>query len=140
MRFLAGNSHNIGAQGYDWSTRSMGNAIDALEKAMIEIETDGSKLLSEDFMGNIFSNIYNDGPLEPLTEFMTFMFGKSGMSSCYYTVVANPPLTYFFQHATIQFTEEKQTPTIDGSTVLPFDQLKAELFYHKELKTKPQII
>ena len=23
MRFLAGNSHNIGAQGYDWSTRSM---------------------------------------------------------------------------------------------------------------------
>lgn len=32
----------------------MGNAIDALEEAMIEIETDGSKLLSEDFMGNIF--------------------------------------------------------------------------------------
>jgi hypothetical protein len=44
MRFLAGNSHSIGVQGYDWSTRLRGNGIDALKKAMIEIETDGSKL------------------------------------------------------------------------------------------------
>ena len=135
MRFLAGNSHSIGAQGYDWSTRSMGNAIDALEEAMIEIETDGSKLLSEDFMGNIFSNIYNYGPLEPLTEFMTFMFGKWIVSSCYPTVVANPPLTCIFSNM-LPSTEEKQTPNIDGSKVLPFDQLKAELFYPQRIENK----
>ena len=70
MRFLTGNNYSIGAEGYDWSIRLMGNAIDALEEAMIEIETDGSKLLSEDFMGNIFSNIYKYGPLEPPTEFI----------------------------------------------------------------------
>mmetsp|Transcript_19034 Transcript_19034/g.39936 ORF Transcript_19034/g.39936 Transcript_19034/m.39936 type:complete len:95 (+) Transcript_19034:607-891(+) len=66
----------------------MGNGIGALKKAMIEIETDGSKLWSNNFMGNIFPNIYDDGPLEPLTEFMNFMFGKWRVSSFYPTVVA----------------------------------------------------
>ena len=62
MRFLAGSTHHFGAMGYDWSSRSMGLAIDALETAMIELEKDGSKLLSEDFMCSIFSKIYNGGP------------------------------------------------------------------------------
>ena len=77
MRFLAGNTHSFGATGYDWSARSMGLAIDALEEAMIELEKDGSKLLSEDFMCSIFSKMYNGGPFEPLTEYMEYMFGKS---------------------------------------------------------------
>ena len=47
MRFLAGNTHHFGQLGYDWSSRSMGLAIDALEEAMIELEKDGSKLLDQ---------------------------------------------------------------------------------------------
>ena len=54
----------------------MGKAIDALHDTMVEIKKDGSKLLDIDFMGNIFSKIYDDGPLEPLEEYMTHMFGE----------------------------------------------------------------
>ena len=55
----------------------MGKAIDALHDAMVEIEKDGSKFLDEDFMNDIFSNIYtdedrNDVPLEPLVEAMKY--------------------------------------------------------------------
>lgn len=104
MRWLAGNTHSIGQTGFNWSARSMGKAIDALHDAMTEIEQDGSKFLDEDFMNDIFSKIYEneDGeqcPLQPLVDAMKFQF------------------------------EEKQTTTMDGSKVLPFDQLNAELFY-----------
>ena len=104
MRWLAGNTHSIGQAGYDWSARSMGKAIDALEEAMMQIEEDGCKFLDEDFMNEIFSKIYtnadgDDAPLEPLEDAMKYQF------------------------------EEKQTSALDGSKVLPFDQLNAELFY-----------
>ena len=54
----------------------MGKAINALHNAMAEINKDGKKLLNIDFMGNIFLKIYDDGPLEPLEEYMTHMFGE----------------------------------------------------------------
>jgi hypothetical protein len=41
MRFLAGQTHNIGALGYDWSPLSMGKAIDAIENALTKIQSDG---------------------------------------------------------------------------------------------------
>ena len=44
LRWLAGNTHNIGQQGYDWSTRSIGKAIDAMYDVMIEIMHDGQLL------------------------------------------------------------------------------------------------
>ena len=111
MRWLAGNTHHIGSVGYDWSTRLMGKAIDALHEAMVEIEKDGSKFLDEDFMNHIFSKIYtdedgNDVPLEPLVDAMKYQY------------------------------EEKQTPAVDGSKVLPFDQLNAELFYPDQKENK----
>ena len=92
MRWLAGNTHLIGAIGYDWSSRSMGKAIDALYDSMVEIETDPSKFLDENFMNAIFDKIYtdtdgNEGPLEPLVDAMKYQF------------------------------EEKQTNTLDGSKV-----------------------
>jgi hypothetical protein len=79
MRWLAGNTHHIGSVGYDWSTRSMGKAIDALHEAMVEIEKDGSKFLDEVFMNHIFSKIYtdedgNDVPLEPLVDAMKYQY------------------------------------------------------------------
>ena len=82
----------------------MGLPINALYEAMVEIEKYGSKFLDEDFVNEIFSKIYtdengNDGPLEPLDDAMAYQY------------------------------ERKQTPAVDGSKVLPFDQLNAELFY-----------
>ena len=66
MRWLAGNTHNVGAQGYDWSVLSMGKEIDALEEAMVKIEDDGALFLYEAFMSD-FSNIMeSDNKLEPL--------------------------------------------------------------------------
>ena len=117
MRWLAGNTHTIGQVGYDWSARSMGKAIDALYEAMVEVEKDGSKFLDEDFMSDIFGKIYtddqgNDVPLEPLVDAMKYQF------------------------------EEKQTNTLDGSKVLPFDILNAELFYpdRKENKATTELV
>ena len=103
MRWVAGNMHHIGALGYDWLSRSMGKVIDALEGALIEIEKDGSKFLDDDFMNDIFSKTYTDSdvkqvPLDPLVDAMKYQL------------------------------EDKQTPSLDGSKALPFDQLNAELF------------
>ena len=55
MRCLAGNAHHINTVGYDWSAQSMGKATDALHDAMVEIETDSSKLLDETFMNTFLS-------------------------------------------------------------------------------------
>ena len=38
MHWLAGNTHLLGQCGYDWSSRSMGKAIDALYDVLILIE------------------------------------------------------------------------------------------------------
>ena len=54
----------------------MGKAIDALYNAMLTIKADGSKFLDIDFMSSIFSKVYNDGPLQPLEDYMTHMFGE----------------------------------------------------------------
>ena len=53
---------------------------------MVEIKKDGSKLLDIDFMGGIFSKIYNDGPLEPLEEYMTHMFGELNSVMCQFVL------------------------------------------------------
>ena len=77
MRFLPGNTHHIGAAGYNWSPRSMGKSLDTFHDAMVEIENNGEKFLNEDFMGAIFNGIVEDDePLVTLVNFMNFMFGK----------------------------------------------------------------
>ena len=81
MRWLAGNTHHMHGSGYDWSIRSMGKAIDALHDAMVVIAGDGTKLLDETFMNNIFSKISEDKdgrpcPLQPLVDAMHFYMGE----------------------------------------------------------------
>ena len=67
MQWLAGNTHNFGAHGYNQSVMSTGKAIDALEEAMAKIEDDGELFLDEAFMSDIFSNIMEgDNKLDPL--------------------------------------------------------------------------
>mmetsp|Transcript_32085 Transcript_32085/g.59266 ORF Transcript_32085/g.59266 Transcript_32085/m.59266 type:complete len:477 (+) Transcript_32085:100-1530(+) len=68
MRWLSGNTHHLAS--YDWSVLSMSRAIDCVKRALIQIEEDGSKLLDEDFMMNIFSDLN----LQPLDDFMAEMF------------------------------------------------------------------
>ena len=126
MRWLAGNTHHLGNQGYDWSYRSMGKAIDALHDAMVIIESDGAKMLDMDFMDAIFSRIYNDEPLEPLTEYMTHMFGEYYAWQFLLSILHSNEI---FISTLIQ--EERTGESLDGSQVIPLDILKAELFYPK---------
>ena len=104
LHWLAGNTHYLQQCGINWSVHSIGKAIDALETALIKIQDNGSLYLDESFMNAIFSKIHTDEegrniPLGPLEEAVSYQY------------------------------EVKQTPAIDGSKVLPYDQLNAELFY-----------
>ena len=104
MRWLAGNTHFLGRTGFDWSSRSMGKALDALHSACTELQHDGDLFLNEDFMNAIFDTIYEDSegnaaPLPPLQDAMKYQY------------------------------EEKKTVAIDGYKVLPYDKLNAEMFY-----------
>ena len=104
MQWLAGNTHSLGLCWYDWSSHSMGKAINALHDALVKIMMDGKLYLDESFMNSIFSMIHiNDrggvGPLNALEEAVHYQY------------------------------EERQTPTIDGSKALSMDQLNAELLY-----------
>ena len=79
LRWLASNMHFIGQQGYDWSTRSMGKAVDALYDAMNSIKHDGSLYLNENFMNSIFDKIYTDengnpAHLPPLKDAMQYQY------------------------------------------------------------------
>ena len=82
----------------------MGKAVDALEDTMMKVELNDANFLTEPFMNGIFDEIYKDAdgkptPLPPLVDTMEYTF------------------------------EHKLTPTMDGSKVLPYDKLNAELFY-----------
>ena len=93
-----------GLTGFDWSSCSMGKAIDALYDACVELQQNGDLYLDEDFMNGMFDKIYidsvgNPAPLPPLQETMKYQY------------------------------EEKQTVAVDGSRVLPYDQLNTEMFY-----------
>ena len=80
----------------------MGIVVDLIEKAMISVSEDGELLLDEDFMMNIFSD--KEDCVDPFADYITHLF------------------------------EEKQSNGVSGSRrkedkVLPFDLLRAELFY-----------
>jgi hypothetical protein len=104
LRWLAGNTHLIWQCDYDWSTFSMGKAIDALHEAMMKLEEDGSLFLDEEFIKGKFDSILTDDdgnhvPLPPLVEAMEYQYKR------------------------------KHTNAIGSLKVLPYAQLNAELFY-----------
>ena len=69
-RWLAGNSHKL--SDYDWSVRSMGQMIDLLEKALEEIEKDGTLIVNESFMMVIFNELIEKLP--PFKEYIRHMY------------------------------------------------------------------
>ena len=68
MRWLAGNTHKLFE--YGWGERSMERAIKLLHDAFIEIQGDGSLLLEEDFIMNIFASLYDELP--PFKEYQNY--------------------------------------------------------------------
>ena len=105
MRWLAGNTHKL--QTSDWSIRSMGKVIDLLEKAMIKISNDGSIMLCEAHMMSIFQPLIDTIP--EFAEFVEFMFEHKESP----TIIKN----------------ESNLTDFNNSKVLPYDLLRAELFY-----------
>ena len=60
MRWLAGKTHELAHR--NWSKRSMGRAVDLMYNAFVQVESDGEKMLDEDFIMNIFSPLYAEIP------------------------------------------------------------------------------
>ena len=99
VRWLAGNTENL-AQ-YDFGAVSMGRTLDMLEDAFIKISSDGTLLLDEDFVMNIFSDIVDE--VEPFDKYLHFMFNEKS---------SNPVGTSDRDHK-----------------VQPYQLLREELFY-----------
>jgi hypothetical protein len=98
-RWLTGNTHELAT--YNFGMHDMARVADMLEKAMEVVVSDGSKFLDEDFIMNIFQDITKQ--VDPFKDYLAFIF------------------------------EEKQSYPVgsrsEEDAVLPFDQLRAELFY-----------
>ena len=60
MRWLAGHTHNLAHR--NWGEVSMGRALDAVYVAFKKVALDGSLLLNEDFIMNIFEPFYAELP------------------------------------------------------------------------------
>jgi hypothetical protein len=68
MRWLAGNTHELSK--YSWGERSIGRAIALLHDAFVEVQRDGSLMLDEEFIMNIFSFLYDELP--PLKQYLDY--------------------------------------------------------------------
>ena len=60
MRWLAGKTHELANR--NWSERLMGRALDLMYNAFVQVESDGEKMIDEDFIMNIFSPLYEELP------------------------------------------------------------------------------
>jgi len=70
MRWLAGKTFELARR--NWSKRSMGRAVDLMYNAFVQVESDGEKMLDEDFIMNVLSPLYADLP--ELEEYPTYFF------------------------------------------------------------------
>ena len=99
LRWLAAKCGEL--EKYNFGVADMATVVDIMDKAFFKVVNDGSKLLDEDFMMEMFKKLTKKLP--PLREYLDFMFNekRSGLvGSC---------------------TKEDR--------ILPWDLLKSELFY-----------
>ena len=98
-RWLAGNTEDLGD--YNFGLFDMGVVVDTIEDKMMMVVNDGSLFLDESFMMIIFSDLSEQ--IEPFQQYLQYIF------------------------------EEKQSNPVgsrsDENKFLPFDELRAELFY-----------
>jgi len=66
----AGKTHKLAH--CTWSKRSMGRVEDLMYNAFVQVESDGEKMLDEDFIMNVLSPLYADLP--ELEEYPTYFF------------------------------------------------------------------
>ena len=99
LRWLAANCGDLGEYGF--GVADMATVVDLMDEAFFEMVNNGEKVLDEDFMMDIFKNLKEKLP--PLQEYLDFMF------------------------------EDRQGCVVGSSCkedkVLPWDLLKAQLFY-----------
>ena len=98
-RWLTGHAHDLAE--FKFGLHDMSRVADMLEKAMEEVASDGLKFLDDDFIMNIFNEIVEQ--VDPFEEYLNYIF------------------------------EEQQSYPVGSrdkdDAMLPFDQLRAELFY-----------
>ncbi len=99
-RWLAGNAKDLGQYGFSYY--HMGSVLDLMEDRFEEISCDGSLMMNENYMMDIFSLIAIN--VDPFAEYLEFMF----------TEKQSKPVTG------CKSNDEK---------ILPYDELRAELFY-----------
>ena len=99
-RWLAGNAKDLGQYGFCYY--DMGSVLDLMEDRFEEISSDGSLMMNEDYMMDMFSSIAIK--VDPFAEYLEFMF----------TEKQSKPVT--------------GCKSNDGK-ILPYDELRAELFY-----------
>jgi hypothetical protein len=67
MRWLAGTTHMLGHR--NWFGRSMGQAVELIYDAFVEVESDGGLMHNEDYIMGIVAPLYHDLP--ELEEYLT---------------------------------------------------------------------
>jgi hypothetical protein len=105
-RWLAGNTHQLAE--YDFGYYDMSRVVNMLEEAMEEVAEDGSKMLDEDFMMSIFSDIMEQ--VEPFQAYLDYIFEEK---------LSYPVGSHNKDDAQ-----------------LPFDLLRAELFYPERVENR----
>ena len=75
IRWLADNYHIL--DDYNWSVRSIGIMVDALETVLEAIEEEGLIILNGEFMMGIFQWIMDEIP--PFEKYWTHMFQNKSM-------------------------------------------------------------
>ena len=69
-RWLAGNAKDLGQYGFSYY--DMGSVLDLMEDRFEEISSDGSLMMNEDYMMDMFSSIAIK--VDPFAEYLEFMF------------------------------------------------------------------
>ena len=106
MYWLAGKTHELGHR--NWSKRLMGQAVDLVHNAFVEVESDKELMLDEDFIMNIFSPLYDELP--ELKEHLTYYFEEKE------------------SNVTGSFSQ--------GDRVLAIDLAKCEVFYPTRIENQ----
>ena len=99
-RWLAGNVKDLGQYGFSYY--DMGSVLDLMEDRFEEISSDGSLMMNEDYMMDMFSSIAIN--VDPFAEHLEFMFTEK-------------------QSKPVAGCKS------DDENILPYDELQAELFY-----------
>ena len=73
LRWLAANCGELSA--HKFGVAEMANVVDIMDKAFNKVVTDGSKMMNEKFMMDMFSKLTRKIP--PFADYLTYMFSEN---------------------------------------------------------------